>query len=124
MHHYPCYRIEDFYQKSFKQGGLTLGQIQVLFEYYVKKENENYKFHAAIQGIDLEKEANKASTGSKPQSRANTKTPNNNALPMFGAPEDYTYLSEEEKKELTAKMMGSHRSWVNKEVPNTMKGKK
>lgn len=43
---------------------------------------------------------------------------------MFGAPEDYEHLSEEEKKELTAKMMGKHRSWVNKEVPNTMKGKK
>ena len=87
----------------------------------MEKKNEEYTFYAALHGIDLSKENSKQS--SKQQSRASNKSSNNNALPMFGAPEDYEHLSEEERKELTMKMMGKHRSWVDKSTPKSVKTK-
>jgi hypothetical protein len=113
MHYYPSYRLEDFYQKSFKQGGLTAGQINVLYGNYIKQINSEFKFQAALQGIDLDK------TG-KSTSRVTPKQSSTNALPLFGSPEDYAHLSEEERQEMTQKMMGKHKSWVQKTVPKSI----
>ena len=35
-----------------------------------------------------------------------------NAVPLFGAPEDYAHMSEEEKQKLTDEMMAKHKAWV------------
>lgn len=38
-----------------------------------------------------------------------TSKPNNEF--RFGSPEDYAHLSQEEKEDLTQKMMGTHKAW-------------
>jgi len=91
-----------------------------MYENCVKKENDNCIFLAGLQGIDLKKEIDKK-TSKKSNDRAITaKTSNANALPVFGAPEDYEHLSDEERQELTRKMMGKHKSWVKKGTPGTI----
>ena len=59
------------------------------------------RFLAAIHGINLDKEMNKQKKQKK-----------ENSVFMFGSPEDYNKMSEKEKKELTEKMMGKHKSRV------------
>jgi hypothetical protein len=66
-----------------------------------------------LQGIDLEKHLPEGSRVTPKQSSANT-------LPLFGAPEDYAHLNQEEKEALTQKMMGKHRSWVKQTTPKTV----
>jgi len=113
LHYYPSYRLDDFYSKSFKDGGLTVGQMNVLYGNYIKQINDESRFKAALQGVDLDKVG-------KTQSRVTPTQSSSNALPLFGSPDEYTHLSEEEKSEMTKKMMGQHKSWVQKTVPKSI----
>lgn len=119
MHHYPSYRLEDFYYKSFKEGGVTFDQLGFLYENYINYKNEEYKFLAALQGIDLDKEQSKIQNRNSKPGQSSLR--NNNTVPLFGNPEDYQHLTDEEKKEMTEKMMGKHKSWVNKGLPKSVK---
>lgn len=74
-----------------------------LFECYQSKQNRDYEFHAALQGIDLNK--------GKPKKRKDIQSADP-AVPLFGDPEDYLELSEEQKENLTNKMLGKHKSWA------------
>ncbi len=73
---------------------------------------------AALQGIDLDKEQSKAKNRSSKPAQSSLR---DNAIPLFGNPEDYKSMTDEERKEMTMKMMGKHRSWVNKGLPKSMK---
>lgn len=73
----------------------------VLFEDYQERQMQERRFLAAIHGINLDKEMKKQKKDEKEVSSF-----------MFGSPEDYNKMSEKEKKELTEKMMGKHKSRV------------
>lgn len=76
----------------------------VLFDHAKKREWDNYKFQAAMHGVDLEEGVMKS--GGKKEAPKNEF--------VFGSPEDYAHLTKEEREELTKKMMGQHKSWASK----------
>lgn len=76
-----------------------MGQIILLHEHSIKRQNDHYKFLAAIQGIDLDKEKGTERTDSLKMSK--------NDL-TFQDPDAYKDMSDEERDELTRKMKGGH----------------
>ena len=91
------YRLGDIYQKGFREGGLTQGQIEVLFESYQERHYNQMVFEAGCHGINLNEVSGK-------------KTVETSSVFEFKSPEEYDKMSEEEKQELTRKMMGKHKS--------------
>ena len=80
-----------------------MGQITVLNKHSSKRKNDHYKFLAAIQGIDLDKESENKGTNKE---KGNTLE--------FQDPSAYEHMTDEEKNELTKKMMGGHRLNIKK----------
>ena len=60
------------------------------------------RFMAAIHGIDIDK-------AKKEKKEADSF--------LFRDPKEYEHLSEEERKELTEKMLGKHKGWADQESP-------
>jgi hypothetical protein len=91
------YQLSNFYQRSFKDGGITFGQLIVLFEHSQKREADQRKFQAAIVGATFKDDASEA-----PAKKDNF---------MFGDPEDYKKIPIEERQKLTESMMSKHKQW-------------
>lgn len=85
------------------QGGLTYNQIVGLYEYYLKEEEASIRFQAAIHGTKLKETKQPSAEGNLEKS-----------VPMFGDPKDFDSLSQEEREEMTEKMMGKHKVWAGK----------
>jgi hypothetical protein len=83
------------------EGGLTHDQMVGLYEHKLKEDEEHLRFQAAIHGAKL-----------KETGRPTTKNNLGKAVPMFGDPKDYESLSQEEREEMTDKMMGKHKIWA------------
>jgi len=56
-------------------------------------------FQAGLHGINLNKEI----------TRGSSKTESKEAAPLFKSQEEYAHLSEDEKRELTKKMLNEHK---------------
>jgi hypothetical protein len=96
------YRLDDFYRKSWKEGGLTIGQIYTLYDHSVERQNEKYKFMAALQGIDMTGKEGKEGKGKEEKTSKKTSTLE------FQDPSAYEHMTDEEKNELTMRMKGGH----------------
>ena len=101
--------MEDFFQKPYLKGGLTYDQINYLYSHILKQKAEEYKFQAAMMGVEL-KDDNEA--------------PNKNETVggsgmFFKDPAEYENLSDTEKEKQTEKMMGTFSNWST----NVLKGK-
>ena len=59
------------------------------------------RFQAAIHGAEM-----------KETGQSSTKDNLKKAVPMFGDPKEYESLSQEEREEMTKKMMGKHKVWA------------
>lgn len=68
-----------------------------------------YKFLAALQGVDLDKES-----GTKGPSKIEQQS-NQNPF-AFKDPQEYENMTSEEREDLTRKMMGEHKKWVGEHV--------
>ena len=77
-----------------------------MFEYAQKKEMDAYRFQAALQGVDFDK---------------GVKKPDIKSDMLFGSPEDYEGMSEEEKQAATDKMLVKFKGWAD---GNPMQGAK
>lgn len=95
------YKLDDFYRKTYLQGGITLSQVGGLFSEIQKAKEFEYRFQASIHGVEI-----KDDVTTKPQS--DSKEP---AIPLFGNPEAYENMSEQEREVLTSTMMNKHQSW-------------
>ena len=73
--------------------------MSVLYEQTLKRENEQREFLAAIHGAEFKKESNSENFG------------------YNGDPESVKHLSDEQKEELTRKLMAGHQMKVN-ELPS------
>jgi len=104
------YKLNDFYCRSFKDGGVTLGQLSVLYEQAQKRIIEHNKFLAAIHGVDV-KDSPAAAKPDKPDGF------------MFGDPEDYKNMPMEQRTALTQKMLGAHKRWGQSPLGKNMKGR-
>lgn len=90
------------------QGGLTHSQIIGLYEFKLKEDEDNLRFQAAIHGAKLTGVSQKA-----PQEVPKT---GDEVVPLFGDPKDYDSMPQEEREELTKKMMGKHKVWAGKSL--------
>lgn len=72
-----------------------------LFENIQKTKEHEMKFLAHVHGVDL-----KSTKQSEPSAILEDK------VPLFGNPEDYEKMSDDEREDLTQKMMGKHKNWV------------
>lgn len=98
---YPFCKIEQF-TNSYKQGGLTYSQVDCMYVKILKKRSDNMRFLAAIQGIDINKSGPTAVTPEElPEGIEDPKEF------VFGDPEAYKNMSDEDKDALTQKMMGN-----------------
>ncbi|RLF28750.1 MAG: hypothetical protein DRN14_03590 [Thermoplasmata archaeon] len=61
---------------------------------------ENYKYLAAIHGVDVG------------DTDTNTSTDKSTVVPQFGDPATYSHLTAEEKDKLTAEMKSKHKAWA------------
>uniref|UniRef100_A0A6M3IH48 Uncharacterized protein n=1 Tax=viral metagenome TaxID=1070528 RepID=A0A6M3IH48_9ZZZZ len=104
------YRLHNFYGRSFRDGGVTLGQLTVLFEHAQKRIMDRNKFHAAIHGVETK------GTPAKNQEQK----PNGF---IFGDPKDYENIPMKEREAMTDKMMGAHKRWGQSPLGKTMKGR-
>jgi hypothetical protein len=69
-------------------------------------QNEEFEFHAAINGIDLSGEEE-----SPPSEDPKFNNVESSSVPLFGDPEKYSHLSEEEKQSITESMKKKHQIW-------------
>jgi len=76
--------------------------VYALFENIQKCKMHEMTFQAGIHGVDLQG----AKTQSKPSTNAES------VVPLFGDPEDYEELSNEEREDLTKTMLSKHRNWA------------
>ena len=87
----------------------------LLFEHANKREIGRMRFQAALQGVDLDK--NLKQVDKKTAARQKTQQQEG----WFKDPAEYEHLSQEERIELTEKMMAQHRrGWIKErsEAPN------
>ncbi len=103
MRNYPVYRIDDFYVKSYREGGLTYPQFLFLYKTADEQRYQQNKFLAAIHGIDLEESAAEV-TSQHNTSPITTKKSQTTPM-LFGDPEQYSKLSEQERQTQTQKML-------------------
>ncbi|MFW6121407.1 MAG: hypothetical protein ACOC80_10990 [Petrotogales bacterium] len=97
------YRIEDVFYKSFKDGGLTLSQIYVLFEETEKRRLEEFKLLGKLLGAEFKDDGSKNTQKSESE---------NKGVPLFGDPKQYENMTQEQKEELTKNMMNKHKQWA------------
>ena len=112
MEIYSQYRLEDFFQKHSWQGGLTLPEVQVLYSCAMKRANEEREFQMALRGFDPKSAS--SSSNNKEAANQSQKQPQHQDMPIFGDPKEYEHMTQEEKDQLTQKMMCSHKKWAQK----------
>ena len=109
---YPQYTLKDVFNKSFKDGGLTRGQIAALFEEADKAAYEKMRHEAFVYSSimihgkdpdDLSKPERKALVPEKTNSGEKLDVPTE---------EEVARMTNEERKALTKKMMEQHNSFV------------
>ena len=72
-----------------------------MFNFTIKEKIEKAKVQAAMWGAKFDDEI---TSDNLPQKKED--------LMMFRDPKEYNNLSEDERKELTRKMMSQHKNWV------------
>ena len=98
MRNYPSYRLEDFHQKRFLEGGITSKQMFFLYRSADAERYNYYRFLGALQGVDID------ASKEKPTQTTSIKTQGDKQF-LFQAPEDYEKMTDEERKLKTDKMM-------------------
>lgn len=124
--YYPQYDLGHIFNKTFRNGGLTKGQIIILFTHASEAEYNRLRTQAlfnacAVGGQDPEVllQKVKKSSPTSHQSLPDQST----IFPVFEHPDKYKHLSQEEKESLTEKMMRKHKVWVNSDRAMTDFGK-
>jgi len=97
--------LKDF-TLPYYQGGLTLVQIEILYDEVQDRLSDNYKFLAAIHGVKVD-DGGQQTPPVSTQQQTDTQS-----FPLFQDPKAYEHLSADEKDELTKKMMGKHSLWA------------
>lgn len=96
---YPSYRLEDFYRKSFLQGGITTNQLFFLFKSADTEKYDYYKFLGALQGIDIEE-----TTKDQGQNERLPTSKEEEAF-LFQDPAVYEVMTAEEREAKNKEMM-------------------
>lgn len=119
LRHYPQYTLNDIFNKRFKDGGLTKGQIIILFTHASKDVYNVLRTQAVFNSM--------AVWGKDPAEVIETKTENKvtkiessstqpHIFPVFESLDKYAAMSPEERAELTDKMMSKHKRWAEQDA--------
>lgn len=103
LHYYPSITLTNF-MVGFKEGGLTYFQIETLFENAMRIKNQEYKIIGAFHGISFDDEK-AVSSAELPEGVSDPRKF------VFGDPNSYEKLGQEEREKLTQEMMGNHKQW-------------
>ena len=79
-----------------------MGQVGALYDEIQKAKEVEFRFQASIHGAEIKDDVN------KPQIQSDSNKP---VVPLFGNPEAYENLSDQEREDLTSNMLKQHRSW-------------
>lgn len=110
MENFPQYKLHDFFQKHYYQGGVHIYQVQFMYEHIMERKYNEHRFLAGVHGIDLDKELGKK--GQKTESETLDDQQKKQDLPLFKDPDEYDNMSEEERERITQEMKSKHKSWV------------
>ncbi len=100
------------YCKSFKEGGLAQGQVEYLYEASQKRKSCEYRFLAAIHGVDLPAEDEEKSTVAVEtaiEKEFEQAKPSNG---LFGDPAEYEKMSENERSIASQALMAKFKNWA------------
>jgi hypothetical protein len=103
LHHYPSITLNNFCT-GYKKGGLTYYQIECLFHNTMQQKDAEYRIIGAFHGISLSDDK-VVPKDQLPEGVSDAKTF------VFGDPDSYKKMSQEEKEKLTQEMMGNHKQW-------------
>ena len=101
LRNYPSVKMVDF-RSHYKEGGITFPQIEFMYESCVKDKLQDYKIIGSLHGVDISGEGKSVPSNQLPPGVDKAEHF------VFGAPEDYEHLSEQERDDLTKKMMSHH----------------
>jgi len=76
-----------------------------LFDHTQKREAQNLKFQLKLHGFEIASEKTAGGVTNQAPSK------NSNQL-LFGDPEEYKKMPQEEREALTKKMLGTYKKWV------------
>lgn len=82
--------------------------MQFLLKRYYTRDNEEYKFLAALQGIELDGESSEKEGSNSNHVSSGKET----SQLLFGDPADYEKMSDKKREDLTNKMLAKHKSWA------------
>lgn len=88
---YPRYGLEHFNLLTFRQGGLTWGQLSRLYQLGKEREVEEFKLQARLHGASFEEDEES--------------TPGRNVTKL-PSPAETQDMTQEEREELTREMIG------------------
>jgi hypothetical protein len=92
------------------KGGVTYQQLVKLYDYQMQDQEDQWKFHAAIHGIDLDASAKEGETTKGSSSPQEKKF-------LFKDPAEYEEMTKEEREKETREMMGHWRSFQIRSTP-------
>ena len=110
LHEYPFTNISHF-TASYKDGGLSEPQVETLYYEAIQRINRQNSLTASFHGLEISDSASSSGSGVV---KANELPPgiSNPKTFVFGDPESYKSMSEDQKAQLTQEMMGNHQNWV------------
>ena len=102
LRHYPQYTHFHIYHTPYPRGGLTLDQLFFLVEDALKEKRSDTLVTASMHGVDVSKLLTEEEKKEQVSNKEKVYNPNE---PLFGDPEMYKNMTEEEKQKATAAMM-------------------
>lgn len=81
-----------------------MGQLQALFEYGHEGDYEEVRIQAGMHGVDIE--------GEEKKGKGESRVEHQQSIMTFGAPGSYDHLTQEQREELTKKMMAHWIPWA------------
>lgn len=102
LRHYPQYTHFHIYHTPYPRGGLTLDQLFFLVEDAIKQKRDDTLTLAALHGCDVSKMLTQEEKQERSTVKEKVYNPNE---PLFGDPEMYKNMTEEERNKATEAMM-------------------
>lgn len=102
LRHYPQYTHFHIYHTPYRKGGITLDQLFFLVEDAFKQKRNDTLMLAGMHGVDVSKLLTEEEKKEQVSKKEKVYNPNE---PLFGDPEMYKNMTEEEKQKATEAMM-------------------
>lgn len=94
------YKIIDFYEKSYLEGGPTLDQVIFLYEEIQNLKTREVELQAALHGVKFKKPLSNSPAVVDPN------------VPVFRDPAEYEKMTPEQRERETQKLMAHTSKWV------------